>query len=874
MNFGFFKPASLSSVKTISILKKFKKNSISKSQSKVRSSVASKVFDCDRCGLHERCFAPKMSCTGDGKKGILIVGDFPGSVEEKQGSHFVGRSGKLLRRILKDESIDLDRDCWSTYALQCAPVEKDPAKLEKEIKCCRSRVWKEIKELKPKIIILLGKIALSSVIGDMWKKNLGGISKWQGWSISDRTTNAWICPTFHPKYVNQSDDNPAISLIFKNDIKNATDLLDQSFPIYLDDKEKVNVILDERETIRQLSKILDDEPEIISFDYETTGLKPHKKGHSIRCCSICYSKTESISFLITDRVKPILKEILENENIGKVAHNLKFEDMWSYVCLGAEIKNWKQCTMVATHILDNRKGICSLKFQTYINSGIADYDSDISHYLKGSDDKDSNSFNKVYDAPVDNLLMYCGLDSLYGYLLYLKQKPLIESRYKKAYDLFHEGLLSIIQIERQGFSVDYEYCIRTQNRLLKRIEALELDVFESEEVVFWKNKYKDKFKLGSDAQLRDILFNHMKLKSIKRTAGGSPSVDKETLEKIKVPFVQDLITLRKMKKNNSTYFGGLIRETVDSKLHPFFHLHSVTSYRSSSSNINFQNIPVRDKEVGKMIRSGIIPSLGNQLLEVDYSGIEVRVSASVHKDPRMIAYIEDPSTDMHRDMAMQIFKLNKNQVSKEVRYYAKNGFVFPEFYGDWYSSCAKSLWENVIEDGLKINGSDMFVRDHLEDKRITNYNSFESHLAEVEDDFWHNRFKVYTEWKLEHLAEYHKNGYFDTLTGFRCSGVMKKNVALNLPIQGPAFHCLLWSLNRLTKIRAEEGWESNFVGQIHDSMIVDLVPEEREHVLKTVKRVSCIDIRKEWDWIIVPFDIDAEITPIDKPWFYKKEISI
>lgn len=865
MNCGFFKSESLPSIKTTHIVKIRK--------SKVRSSVASKVFDCDRCGLHDSCFAPKMSYTGEGKKSILVIGDFPSTLDEKKGNHFLGHSSKYLRSILSDLDADLDVDCWKTYAIQCAPVTKDPKKLEKEIKCCRSRVWEEITKLKPKVIILLGKIALSSVIGNMWKKNLGGISKWQGWTIPDRHTGAWICPTFHPKYVSQSDDNPAISLIFQNDIKNAVDLLDRPFPVFSDDKEKVKVILDERETIRQLSKISDNEPEVISFDYETTGLKPHKKDHSIRCCSICYSETESISFLVTDKVKPVLKEILENENIGKVAHNLKFEDMWSFTGLNATVKNWKQCTMVAAHILDNRAGICSLKFQTYINDGVVDYDSSISHFLKGSDDKDSNSFNNVYDAPVDDLLLYCGLDSLYGYLLYQKQKPLIESRYKKAYDLFHKGLLSLIQIERQGFSVDYEYCIRTQKRLLRRMEALESDIYESDEVVFWKDKYKDKFKLGSDTQLGDILFNHLKLKPTKRTAGGSPSVDRETLEKIKVPFVQDLIKLRKMRKNNSTYFGGLIRETVDSKLHSFFHLHSVTSYRSSSSNINFQNIPVRDEEVSKMIRSGIVPSPGNQLLEVDYGSLEVCVSACVHKDPRMIAYIEDKSTDMHRDMAMQIFKLNKNQISKDIRYCSKSHFVFAEFYGDWYGSCARLLWEDV-ESGLKINGSDMSLRDHLEDKRITSYDAFESHLAEVEDDFWNKRFKVYTEWKLNHLAEYHRNGYFNTLTGFRCSGVMKKNVALNLPIQGPAFHCLLWSLNRLTEIKAEEGWKSNFVGQIHDSMIIDLVPEEREHVLKIVKRVSCEDIRKEWDWIIVPFDIDAEITQIDEPWFYKKEISI
>ena len=152
---------------------------------------------------------------------------------------------------------------------------------------------------------------------------------------------------------------------------------------------------------------------------------------------------------------------------------------------------------------------------------------------------------------------------------------------------------------------------------------------------------------------------------------------------------------------------------------------------------------------------------------------------------------------------------------------------------------------------------------------IKNLKQFIDHVQDVEYKFWNERFSVYTEWKERHIEEYHKKGFFDILTGFRCSGVMRRNSALNLPIQGPAFHCLLWSLVRLIKIAKEEEWESLAIGQIHDSIVIDCVPNEVEHIFKTAKRVMCHDIREFWNWIIVPLDIEAEVTPVDKPWLYK-----
>jgi len=368
------------------------------------------------------------------------------------------------------------------------------------------------------------------------------------------------------------------------------------------------------------------------------------------------------------------------------------------------------------------------------------------------------------------------------------------------------------------------------------------------------------------------LFDDLGIEPTKFTANGNPSTDEDALEKIKHPLVKKIVALRKLKKNHGTYFSGLIRETVEGTLHPFFHLNTVKTFRSSSSNPNFQNIPVRNTEARNLIRAAIIPSKGNRILEIDYSGAEVRVAACVTGDKQLIKYVTDPTTDMHRDMAQEIYFLEQDEVNKDIRYTAKNSFVFPQFYGAIYKTCAQSLWEAIPATKLKVG--DMSLKKHLKNCAIKDYFSFQDHIEKVEDYFWNEKFKEYTKWKKEILKSYNENGYIDLITGFRCSGAMETNQALNVPIQGPAFHCLLWSLIELDKIRIKNKWKAKIIGQIHDSIVWDVPADEFDEVLETTRRVSCDDIRKAWDWLTVPLEIEAEATDIDGSWNTKKEIKI
>lgn len=243
-------------------------------------------------------------------------------------------------------------------------------------------------------------------------------------------------------------------------------------------------------------------------------------------------------------------------------------------------------------------------------------------------------------------------------------------------------------------------------------------------------------------------------------------------------------------------------------------------------------------------------------------------------------------------MAMECFIIDADQwdpkACKPLRYCGKNMFVFPQFYGDYFVDCATMMWNEIVEQKLKMPTGELVV-DHLAKHGIKSLGrmeksksgrheptprSFMSHIRDVEESFWQDRYSVYTEWKEDFFDAYNEVGYFDTFTGFRCSGVMKRNEVLNYPVQGPAFHCLLWSLIELNDWLKEKRMKTMIIGQIHDSIVFDLAKDEVFDVLAQAQRIMCDDIREEWKWLTVPLEIEAEVAPVNESWWKKQEVKL
>src|SRR4051812_20143993 len=103
---------------------------------------------CGVCGLLKGCRSPRMPVSGEGRKGILIVGEAPGMNEDERGIQFCGKTGKLLERTLAKFDVDMRRDCWLTNSLACRPPRNkiDDAR---KIDYCRPLVVRAVNELRP-----------------------------------------------------------------------------------------------------------------------------------------------------------------------------------------------------------------------------------------------------------------------------------------------------------------------------------------------------------------------------------------------------------------------------------------------------------------------------------------------------------------------------------------------------------------------------------------------------------------------------------------------------------------------------------------------------------------------------------------------------
>ena len=383
-------------------------------------------ISCTSCGLYTNCRSPRMTAYGKGHKGILNVGEAPSGEDDQKGKQWQGRTGRKLKLMYESFGIDLFEDCLNINAVNCMPTDNETP-TSHQIDCCRPRVMKTIEEFQPRIIILYGQSAVESVLGERWQKNRNeSIATWRGYHIPDQRYKAFVCPTFHPSYVYRGDPDVRETIWFQ-DIENALQCLNRDFQ-----KLELSVLCGKIEIVedqKQLSDTLgmlsivggEFKADLRAVDIESTGLKPDAPGHQIACLSIALNSNKSYVFPMTkrDQRKEQLRKLLMNQWLGWIGHNIKFEQRWFRKFLNAEPINWVWDTMMYAHRQRSTKGTKSLKFQTYVNFGIADYDSEVEPYLKG-DPQDANSFNRVMELMEKNprqLMLYCGLDTIFTYRL-------------------------------------------------------------------------------------------------------------------------------------------------------------------------------------------------------------------------------------------------------------------------------------------------------------------------------------------------------------------------------------------------------------------------------------------------------------------------
>ena len=360
------------------------------------------------------------------------------------------------------------------------------------------------------------------------------------------------------------------------------------------------------------------------------------------------------------------------------------------------------------------------------------------------------------------------------------------------------------------------------------------------------------FNLNSSAQMQEFLYEFLGLTPLNpaNQKTGNISVDESVIthyaEHEGIKFCVLLMAFRKLMKAKNTYLADIFRNIsdIDFMLHPEFWLNTAETYRSSSTDPNFQNIPKHGliiiglawKIIRRMFTSLKHPDW--RLAEVDYVGAETKVAGMLGKDPQMIQDLNE-DLDMHSHWAIEIFGLKglsykevKQKYDETYRFLAKNNFTFANFFGAGPQSIAAEFRKSEHYEEYVRNKWNLLLN------RKGNFDTYyiqfsESHIAECQQAFY-SRYSIYKAWQDSLVKNYYKNGYVDNPFGFRRRYPLKRNEIINHPIQSTSFLLLLDSLINIEKEMEDSHWKSHFIGQIHDSGMANVYKYEAPEFIEMV----------------------------------------
>lgn len=201
-----------------------------------------------------------------------------------------------------------------------------------------------------------------------------------------------------------------ISLIWEKHLAKACSFAKRPWKEPPDYRSRVKVLMDDREAARAIRLLLSHafrEDHWVAFDYETDRLKPDHRDSRIVCCSMSDGERTFAYPWLGEAIKATKEFLLSG--VPKVASNAKFEHRWSKRILGVDVANWAWDTMIASHVLDNRPGISGLKFQAFVLLGQESYSEQVEPFFKSDY---PNEPNRIREADLHSLLLYCGMDSL------------------------------------------------------------------------------------------------------------------------------------------------------------------------------------------------------------------------------------------------------------------------------------------------------------------------------------------------------------------------------------------------------------------------------------------------------------------------------
>ncbi|MDY3293338.1 MAG: DNA polymerase I [Candidatus Egerieousia sp.] len=379
------------------------------------------------------------------------------------------------------------------------------------------------------------------------------------------------------------------------------------------------------------------------------------------------------------------------------------------------------------------------------------------------------------------------------------------------YEKIEMPLIEVLAtMEHNGVKVDVGQLRSYSARLSLELAEIEGKVRELSGV--------DGVNLSSPKQVGALLFERLRIApNIKKSAKGSYPTDEETLNSYReaTPVVGLILEYRAVKKLISTYADALpnLISPLDGKVHTTFNQALTATGRLSSNNPNLQNIPIRT-ERGREIRKAFVPSNPQGfILSADYSQIELRLMAHMSCDPHFLEAFRN-GADIHTATAAKIFGVAPEQVSKEERSRAKVAN-----FGIIYGISAFGLSQRM---GLSRRDSKEFIETYF-----ATYPGIKEYMEKT-------------------IAQGREQGYVETIFGRKryLPDINSRNAnlrsfnernAINAPLQGSAADIIKIAMINLHRRMQEMRLKSKLILQVHDELVLDVVPEELELLSGLVK---------------------------------------
>ena len=583
--------------------------------------------------------------------------------------------------------------------------------------------------------------------------------------------------------------------------------------------------------------------DIFSFDTETDGLERESK-----LCGLSFSwqpkqgvyvpirSPHPETHLDVDTVLSALKPILENPDLPKCGHNLKF-DAGILIRNGIKLQGAVFDTLLASQLVDARTPSHNLdtlallhlnhKMISFEELTAAPSDDDSRDEMADLGlmlELDTEEQRTIDEIPLDHATIYAAEDADIALRLYHFLIPKLDEMDITTLVRDIESPLAPIlaEMEYNGIVCDKEELKRQNAVISELVDARQAQIHE---IVGYPCN------IDSPRQLAQVLFEELGFKPVKRTRGGNVSTDvtvlealslREDINDLKTSVPRLIIEYRQFRKLQSTYLAQL-QSAVDPKTERIHtHLYQLTTAtgRLKSDRPNLQNIPVRT-EIGRQLRRAFTAPAGHKLICADYSQIELRILAHFSEDESLIeTFTQD--LDIHTAVASQVFEVPTALVTRELRDKAKT-----INFGIIYGVSATGLSRRI--KGMTVKEASALINDYK------------------------TRFPGIDRFLQECVQQASDHGYVSTLTGRRRAipeiyatnrsrRSLGERLAINTVVQGSAADLMKAAMVRVQHRIDRDRLRLKMLLQIHDELVLEIpealaeehaaiVCEEMEHAM-------------------------------------------